>query len=213
MIRVLRLVGYSLALLALRWLLARMQAAFVAATAGEAAAGGEVWTWFAAYLMAAVLLGLGLAWDVTRQLGLLAGRLYVGNGRLPAFTAAWWRAERLARTGQTMAAIQTLREYLNQHPRQWPAAVRIAELYERQLREPLPAALEYEALLRRRLPRRVRAEVMLRLAHCALLLHDADEAARWWRAVSEEFPGTPAGAAAARRLARLASPAETARPA
>lgn len=205
-----RIAGYGLALWVLRWLLGRMQAAFVTAMAGEAAAGGVVWMWFAAYLAAAGLLGLGLAWDVTRQFGLLAGQLYVGSGRLPAFTAAWWRAERLARTGQTMAAIQTLRDYLDAHPRHWPVAVRIAELYERELDDPQSAALQYEAILQRRLPHRVRAELMLRRANCALLARDADAAAGWWRAVIAQFPDRPAAVTAVRRLARLE--AQTAQP-
>lgn len=199
----LRIAGYGTALFALRWLLAQMQTAFVAATSGDATAGGAVWVWFAAYLAAAAVLGLGLAWDLTRQVGLLAGRLYVGSGRLPAFTAAWWRAERLAKSGQTRAAIQTLRDYLEAHPRHWPVAVRIAEIYERELDDLRSAALEYEAILQRRLPRRVRAELMLRRANCALLARDADAAAWWWHAVIARFPGHPAATLAARRLTRL----------
>ena len=41
------------------------------------------------------------------------------------------------------------REYLNKHPREQYVALRIAEIYEENLNNPLAAALEYEEVLKK----------------------------------------------------------------
>jgi len=62
------------------------------------------------------------------------------------------QAEELWKDGKYLEAIQALREYLNKHPREQYVALRIAEIYEENLFNPLAAALEYEEVLKKNLP-------------------------------------------------------------
>ena len=62
------------------------------------------------------------------------------------------QAEELWKDGKHLEAIQALREYLNKHPREQYVALRIAEIYEENLFNPLAAALEYEEVLTKNLP-------------------------------------------------------------
>jgi hypothetical protein len=62
------------------------------------------------------------------------------------------QAEELAKDGKYLEAIQVMRDYLNKHPREQYVALRIAEIYEENLFNPLAAALEYEEVLKKNLP-------------------------------------------------------------
>jgi tetratricopeptide (TPR) repeat protein len=54
--------------------------------------------------------------------------------------------------GDYLEAIRLLREYLEKNPRAQHVALRIAEIYEKDLSNPLAAALEYEEVLKQKLP-------------------------------------------------------------
>jgi tetratricopeptide (TPR) repeat protein len=54
--------------------------------------------------------------------------------------------------GNYLEAIRLLREYLDKNPRAQHVALRIAEIYEKDLANPLAAALEYEEVLKQKLP-------------------------------------------------------------
>ena len=129
--------------------------------------------------------------------------MFLGGGRLSNLTPAWWKSERLCKAGEADEAVCVLREAALKHPRQWRLNVRIAEIYQHDLNNPLAAALEYEELLKRRLPRPARAWLMVRLAACYLVLRRAGESTAMLRAVIEQFPKTPAAKKAEQRLARL----------
>jgi hypothetical protein len=53
--------------------------------------------------------------------------------------------------GNHLEAIRLMREYLEKNPREQHAALRIAEIYEKDLQNPLAAALEYEEILKQKL--------------------------------------------------------------
>lgn len=200
----LKLIGYVALVAALCWLLPRIATGFQRATeAGNAPEATRAWFFFVGYLLAGAVLAVFVAWDVSRFFGGIAGQLFWGGGRLASITPAWWKAERLCRDKQPLEAIRVLREHLKSHPKHWAAAVRIAEIYEHQLNDALAAALEYESLLNQRLPKSARAEILLRLAACHLLRHQADECAARLQEVIADFPGTSAAAKAERRLARI----------
>jgi len=205
----LRLGFYVGAITADLWLLPQIRESLnQAAEAASPADASRGYAIFAVYLVVGTILGLVVAWDVSRLVGEFAGSLFVGGGRLPSITPALWKADRLRAQNKPLEAVNTLREYLNARPRQWYVAVRIAELYQDDLNDPLSAALEYEALLRRRLPRAARAELMLRLASCNLLLRKTDQSASLLRELIQRFPGSPAALAAQRRLARITPESE-----
>jgi hypothetical protein len=200
----LKLLFYGPAIFALFWLLPQIAASFERATsAGSAADAAHGYGWFAVYLVIGAGLAIVTAKDISTLCGDLAGSLFVGGGRLPAITPALWKVERLRKQRKPLAAINVLRDYQAAHPRHWQAALRIAELYQHDLKEPLPAALEYEQILKHRLPRRARADIMLRLAACHLLLRNGEKSAAVLREVLKNYPGAPAAETAARRLARM----------
>ena len=201
-----KLFFYAADIAALCWLVPQIAASFHRATAANSTPdASRAYALFAVYLLTGAALALFAAWDASRFLGEMAGRLFWSGGRIASITPAWWKAERLCREQQPLEAIRVLRDYLNSHPRQWRASVRIAEIYQHEIEDALPAALEYEELLKQRLPDTARAEIMLRLAACYLRLHRPEDSAAKLREVIETFPRTPAAEKAARRLARTES--------
>ena len=201
---VLKLLFYAAVIAALCWLVRRIGVSFDRATElSSTADASRAYALFSVYLISGAALAVFVAWDVSRFLGGLAGQLFWGGGRIASITPAWWKAERLCKEQQPLEAIRILRDYLNAHPRHWGVAVRIAEIYQHEIKDPLPAALEYEELLKQHLSDAARAEIMLRLAACRLLLREAETAAAMLRQVIEQFPRTPAAKKAARRLERM----------
>ena len=61
-------------------------------------------------------------------------------------------AEKVWANGDFLQAIQLMRDYLKEHPREQYVAIRIAEIYENDLGNHLAAALEYEEILKKKLP-------------------------------------------------------------
>jgi len=61
-------------------------------------------------------------------------------------------AEKVWANGDFLQAIQLMRDYLKVHPREQYVAIRIAEIYEKDLGNYLAAALEYEEILKKKLP-------------------------------------------------------------
>jgi TolA-binding protein len=61
-------------------------------------------------------------------------------------------AEEVWKKGDHLEAIRLMRDYLKRHPREQYVALRIAEIYEANLRNHLAAALEYEEILKKKLP-------------------------------------------------------------
>jgi len=60
-------------------------------------------------------------------------------------------AEKVWANGQPLEAIQLMREYLQAHPREQYVALRIAEIYEKDLGNYIAATLEYEEILKKNL--------------------------------------------------------------
>lgn len=203
----LKLLCYATAIAGLWWLLPQMAVSFDRATAANSTPdASRAYALFATYLLAGGVLAVFLAWDVAQFLGAQAGRLFWSGGRLPSLTPTWWRSERLRKEGNAAEAIRILRDAYSAHPRQWQLAMRIAEIYQHDLNNPLAAGLEYQSLLASRLPKNARAEILLRLAACHLLRHQTEDALACWQQVMSEFPDTAAARKAARRLARIENP-------
>ncbi len=116
------------------------------------------------------------------------------------------KAEEAWSRGEYLEAIELLREYLKEYPRRQHAAIRIAEIYEKDLRNPLAAALEYEAVLQHHLPPERWGWAAIHL--CNLYsgrLNQTDKAIALLRRVESEFGETRAGEKARERLEQLAA--------
>jgi len=61
-------------------------------------------------------------------------------------------AEKMWANGRHLEAIQVMRNYLKEHPREQYVALRIAEIYEKDLSNYVAACLEYEDILQKNLP-------------------------------------------------------------
>ena len=121
-------------------------------TRGDEIAGGFR-PWMLAPILGGLVLVAGLvAWGFTHGFG----KAFVGfihafretdqtDAELRGMTLE--EADRLRKTGKYMKAIELLREWLTQNPRDLHAGKRIAEIYENDLNNPLAAAMEYEEML------------------------------------------------------------------
>ena len=154
------------------------------------------------------LLGLGLlaGRDVSRVLGGKAvDALGFDFDEAPgAPDPDYEHAENVWKDGHPLEAIQLMRDYLERHPREQYVALRIAEIYEKDLRNPLAAALEYEQVLTHPLTREKWGKTALQL--CNLYtgpLHQTDKGVALLRRIVKEFGDTKAATKARERLAQF----------
>jgi TolA-binding protein len=123
-------------------------------------------------------------------------------------------AENVWASGRHLEAIQLMRDYLKRHPREQYVALRIAEIYETDLRNYLAAALEYKEVLKKRLPAERWGWAAIHLANLySGKLNKTDEAAALLRRITEEYGQTAAAKKARERLGIPEPVAEVAAPA
>src|SRR5437667_9405541 len=121
-------------------------------TAPPARTDDHLGGWGAGMVLSLVGLGLMVAHDIS---GLVGGRalkvIYNDEGEGMA-NPDYEKAEEEWANGKFLEAIQLMRDYLKQNPREQHVALRIAEIYEKDLQNFLAAALEYEEVLKQKLP-------------------------------------------------------------
>src|SRR5436190_3995757 len=107
-----------------------------------------------AFGLLAVVIGIALlaAYDFSRFFGdrfeeFIMDEQGEGN-RDPEYE----EAEKVWANGNHLEAIQLMRDYLKLHPLEQYVALRIAEIYEKDLGNYVAATLEYEEVLKKRLP-------------------------------------------------------------
>jgi hypothetical protein len=123
-------------------------------------------------------------------------------------------AERVWSTGQHLEAIQLMRDYLKRHPREQYVALRIAEIYETDLRNYLAAALEYEEVLKKRLPAERWGWAAIHLANLySGKLNKTEQATALLRRIADEYGQTAAAKKARERLGLPEPVAEAPQPA
>ncbi|HEY2953309.1 MAG TPA: hypothetical protein VGK40_12035 [Verrucomicrobiae bacterium] len=113
---------------------------------------GTMMTFGAGLLAVFVLLGLLLAHDISRWFANRVENFIFNDEGEGIKNPEYEQAEQVWADGRHLEAIQLMREYLKKHPREQFVALRIAEIYEKDLGNPLAAALEYEEILRKKLP-------------------------------------------------------------
>ncbi len=98
-------------------------------------------------LLSLVALGLLAGHDVSQYLAQRVHReLFSDEGEV-AGDPLYDQGEQLWANGEHLEAIRLMREYLQANPRRLHVSLRIAEIYEKDLNNPLAAALEYEEVL------------------------------------------------------------------
>ncbi len=156
------------------------------------------------FLLSLALLGILAARDFSHFMGTLSHSLMTsGEGAAPG-EDIYEEAETEWGKGNYLEAIGILREYLKKNPRQQHAALRIAEIYEKDLGNPLAAALEYEEILTRKLPRERWGWAAIHLANLySGPLDKPEEAMKLLRRLAGEYGDTQAAAKARERLDRV----------
>src|SRR5204863_9962799 len=109
---------------------------------------GSMMAYFGAFLATTIILGLFLAKDVSHLLGQGAIDLVYNDDLEGVHDPDYDEADQLWANGKHLEAIQAFRDYLKMNPRKIHVATRIAEIYEKDLRNYLAAILEYEEILK-----------------------------------------------------------------
>jgi hypothetical protein len=157
---------------------------------------------FAGCVVVAIGLGLLCARDVTQFIGNRAARLVLSDGAEITPAPALEEAEKI-RKNDPLEAVRVLRDYLNQHPGERQVMLRIAEIYEKDLRNTLAAALEYEELLKQRFDPERWGWSAIHLTNLYIRLRQPDKAIALLHRIDQECGETAAAAKARKRLAEI----------
>jgi TolA-binding protein len=164
------------------------------------AARGAMIGYLAGFIAVVIGLGLLIAVDVTQLVGGHATDyllLDVGDAmRDPIYE----RAEAQWVNGTYLEAIQLLRDYLKKNPRELHASIRIAEIYEKDLKNYLAAALEYEEVLKNKLPAERWGWAAIHLCNLYSKLNHQDKTRDLLHRIVNEYPQTAAAKKARTRL-------------
>ena len=165
----------------------------------------------------AVIVGFGLliAFDFSRFFGHKFEEFIFDDEGEGHRDPEYEDAEKVWANGQHLEAIQLMRNHLKTHPREQYVALRIAEIYEKDLNNHLAAALEYEEVLKKNLPAERWGWAAIHLANLySGKLDRPDDAAALLRRIVTEHPSTAAAKKARERLGdeALAGPSASAPP-
>ncbi|MBI3879998.1 MAG: tetratricopeptide repeat protein [Verrucomicrobia bacterium] len=117
-----------------------------------AARAGSFPLYLALMLACGAGLALLLARDVSAFLAEHAADFVFNDDLRGQRSPEYEAAESEWNNGNHLEAVRLLREYYTRYPREVYVALRMAEIYETNLKNPLAAALEYEEILKKKLP-------------------------------------------------------------
>lgn len=152
-----------------------------------------------------IILGLIAGHDVSHYFGQKASRLIWHENERAAANRDYEAAEEKWADGDYLEAIRLFREYLAKNPREQHAALRIAEIYEKDMQNYLAAALEYEEVLKHKLPRQRWGWAAIHLCNLYYRLGKPDVATALLRRIDSEYGDTAAADKARKRLALIES--------
>ena len=174
---------------------------------GKPATGNRAGLGFCAagFLFSVIGLGILAGRDISKY---FAGRaltaLYNDDGE-PVTDPAYELAEQEWANGNHLDAIRLMRDYLTKNPREQHVALRIAEIYEKDLNNFLAAALEYEEVLTKKLSPERWGWAAIHLCNLYFKLNTMDKAVELLRRIDAEYPQTAAAEKARKRLAMIES--------
>ena len=154
------------------------------------------------FVITLLILGLLAGYDLTRYSANRAmDALYNDDGGGMEDGDLYESAEQEWARGDFLEAIRILREYLAANPKQQHAAIRIAEIYEKDLKNPLAAALEYEEILTQKLTPDRWGWSAIHLANLySGPMNKPEKAIKLLRELVEKYPETSAAEKASQRL-------------
>jgi TolA-binding protein len=164
------------------------------------AAQGSMIAYLAALVGAFVGLGLLIAYDVTHYVGGAAVDALLDDRGEGARDPEYERAEQAWANGKHLEAIEIMRDFLKKNPREQYAALRIAEIYEKDLNNPLAAALEYEEVLKKKLPAERWGWAAIHLCNLYSKLGQQDKTLALLQRIVDTYPQTAAAKKARSKL-------------
>src|SRR5439155_4573704 len=160
--------------------------------------------WGAGMVLSVVGLGLMVAHDVSHYVSGRAIKVLYNDEGEGITNPDYEKAEEEWAKGNLLQAIQLMRDYLKQNPREQHVALRIAEIYEKDLQNFLAAALEYEEVLQQKLPPERWGWAAIHLCNLyTSKLNQPGKAIALLQRIVAEYSGTAAAEKARNRLAQL----------
>ena len=161
----------------------------------------------------ASLLGLAglVGWEIARWFSRRTGDVLLSENAPSSTDAEYEAAEAEWANGNPLEAVRMMREYLDKNPSEQYAAIRIAEIYEKDLNNFVAASLELEEVLTKRLSREKWGWTAIHLSNLySGKMNQPDKAIAWLERIIRDYPET---AAAKKARVRLGVPEESAAPA
>ncbi len=176
----------------------------VAEVAGVSARG---YTRMVTYGLVLLLFFIGLAvllaYDVSHLMAARAQASLFNEDGQPQ-DPEYEKAEQMWADGKHLEAVRAMRDYLGRNPREQHVALRIAEIYEGNLNNPLAAALEYEEVLKQKLAPERWGWAAIHLANIySGKLNQPGKAVALLRRIHNEYGQTSAAKKARERLAQV----------
>ncbi len=142
-----------------------------------------------------------IAYDMAHFLTHRAGQLVFDENLVHEKDPEYEEAEKIWANGKPLEAIQLMRDFLKKNPHAQYVALRIAEIYEKDLGNHLAAALEYEEVLKKKLPAERWGWAAIHLANLySGKLDKVAQAEALLHRIVEEYPKTGAAKKARERL-------------
>ncbi len=171
---------------------------------------GRLIAYGAVFFVSIVGLGLLIGHDISHYMGnRVMHALYNEEGEGIA-NPEYDVAEQEWANGNHLEAIRLMREYLQRNPREQHVALRIAEIYEKDLGNPLAAALEYEEVLKHKLQPERWGWAAIHLCNLYGKLNQPEKSVALLYRINTEYGTTAAAEKARKRLEDLGLPLETA---
>ena len=164
---------------------------------------GRLGLWMGLFVVSVIGLGLLIANDVSHYLGNRALKVIYNDDGEGATDPEYDKAEEVWANGNHLDAIKMMREYLAKNPREQHVAIRIAEIYEKDLKNNLAAALEYEEVLKHKLPPERWAWAAIHLCNLYFRLNQEQKGFDLLRRIVNEYPNTAAAEKARKRLEEI----------
>ncbi|MDB6025288.1 MAG: hypothetical protein JWM68_1511 [Verrucomicrobiales bacterium] len=161
---------------------------------------GSMMAYLGAFLASVIILGLFVAKDVSNLLGQEAIDFVFNDDLKGVYDPQYEEAMNLLHRGQHLAAIQVLREFLEKNPQAQYAALEIAEIYEKNLNNPIAAILEYQEILKKKLPAERWGWAAIHLCNLYSKQGQKDKTLELLRRIVTEHGETAAGKKAQKRL-------------
>src|SRR5947208_16716951 len=160
--------------------------------------------WGAGLVLSLVGLGLLLANDLSHFFSGRAMKVLYNEEGEGVANPDYEKAEEEWAKGNFLDAIQLMRDYLKLNPREQHVALRIAEIYEKDLENHLAAALEYEEVLKQKLPPERWGWAAVHLCNLySSRLNQTNKAVILLQRIVTEYGATAAAEKARKRLAQL----------